>query len=338
MHIIGSERLIDFSTLMKCENDFIDNIKSNGYIYTFSNGRSAIYNLMKKLKSIKTILFPDFYCPSMIIPIRMAKRHIITYKINSKFKAVKSDLLRNIRKCDAIFITDYFGQRDYNLYEIARKFKKIIIIDRTHSLLSDFNENGDYEILSLRKIFPVPDGGMIISKNKLAINPNRSIGKAYMEKSYSKLLRYIYEKVDNSSIIENYYVEFSQSSENKLLISNRDISPLSLHIVSHYNIDTAKKNRIINYKYLVKKFSGNKNIIIAIDKMPLIPQSMPIYIKNRNRIKSILHKHNIYIPILWRSKKIFSKKLLNIPIDDEYSIKDMNKTCKILKDTINANS
>ncbi len=293
---------------------------------------------MKRLKSVKTILFPDFYCPSMIIPMKMARKKIINYKINRKFIAVKSNLIKNINKCDAVFITDYFGQRDFKLYEIARKFKKVIIIDRTHSLLSDFCENGDYEILSLRKIFPVPDGGMIISRNKLAISQNRPIEKAYMEKSYSKILRYIYEKVDNSSMIEDYYVEFSQSSENKLLISNKNISPLSLHIVNHYNIDKAKKNRIRNYMHLLKKLSENENINIAMDRMPLIPQSMPIYIKRRNRIKTILHKHSIYIPILWRSKKSFSNELLNITIDDEYSIKDMNKICKVLKDTINANS
>ncbi len=338
MHIIGSERLIDFSTLMKYENDFIEKIRNNGYIYTFSNGRSAIYNLMKKLKSVKTILFPDFYCPSMIIPIKIAKTHIITYKINSKFKAVKSDLLRNIKKCDAVFITDYFGQRDHVIYDIAKKFNKIIIIDRTHSLLSDFDKSGDYEILSLRKIFPVPDGGIILSKNKLAISPNRPIEKAYMEKSYSKILRYIYEKVDNSSIIEDYYVEFSQSSENNLLICNKEISPLSLHIINHYNINNAKGNRKRNYKHLLKKLSGNRNIMVAMDEMPLVPQSMPVYIKKRNSIKSGLQKYNIYIPILWRSDKSFSKELLNIPIDDEYSINDMNKICKILKDTINANS
>lgn len=325
MRVIGSERAIDFTVLGE-GNNFLNTLSDKGYLYTYSSGRNAIFNLMKQLRE-KRILFPDFFCPSMLIPVKMAKKTIVFYRINRHFKAIKSDLEKKIKACDIVFITDYFGQRDTYTVELASYYNKTLIIDRTHSLLGNFPQHGDYEIASLRKLFPVPDGGIIISNGrKLRTSSKQRHTETFAaHKAYAKMLRYIDEYVEHSPLIEQYYVQYSQSSEQSMQLGNYDISPISRYIVDHYPVESAAWNRKRNAEYLISHM--NNSIEIPIDVMHT-PQSIPVYVNKRSAIKEYLHGLNIYIPVLWRNSKSFSRNLLNIPVDDEYSIDDMKRLIK----------
>lgn len=322
MRIIGSERMINFNTL-KERNNFIQSLTENMHYYTFSSGRNAIYNLFKHFKK-QNILFPDFFCPSMLTPLKKNKNRVQYYKINSHFTAVKSGLEHAVDYSDIVFIVDYFGQRDHYLYELAHLKGKIIVIDRTHSLLCHYEDRGHYEIASFRKLFPVPDGGILISNKQFDFGNKRDYENYSFAKTYSKLLRFIYERYSPTDVIEDYYVNYSESSEDSMQLGNYDISPLSMHIVNHYPIEYAKQMRINNYRYL----DENLPFIAALRKPPPVPQSFPFYIKRRDKIKKLLQNMNIYIPVLWRNSKSYSKHLLNIPIDDEYSINDMKQIIK----------
>lgn len=331
MRVIGSERAIDFTVLGK-PNDFLGKISEKAHMYTYSSGRNAIYNLMKHL-ACKRILFPDFYCPSMLIPLKMAKKSVIFYRINRHFSAVKSDYENKLRQCDVVFIADYFGQRDLWAVDTARHGNKTIIIDRTHSLLGTFDVHGDYEIASMRKLFPVPDGGIVISHSgRMPVKTTKRRTEEFtLHKTYAKILRYMDEHINHSPALEQYYVQYSQSSEQSMQLGDYDISPLSLHIVNHYPVDTAIKNRKRNYQYLHKHMDNHACMPI---EMPPVPQSMPIYINRRSRIKKYMERWGIYAPVLWRSSKSYASQLLNLPIDEEYSNEDMKRLIKVLRNGI----
>ncbi len=322
MKIIGSERIIDFNKLQKNSNTFINDIKENKQISLFSSGRSAIYNLFTKIIKNQTILFPDYYCEEIINPILKTNNNIVFYKINSDF-SVTFDNIKLNKNIKYIFIIDYFGFRNYELYEFAKNNNLKIISDRTHSLFSDFPLS-DYDIGSFRKLFPVPDGGFVISSKRIKTIPNDNQWIYY--KMYSKILRYIYEKQYTNTVLEKYYVEYSEYSEKNIIMDNSSISKISLFIIEHYSIKKYLQKRKLNFNFIKKHISSSFIIPIfsKLDKST-VPQCFPILINKRNRIKNKLHKEKIFIPVLWRNKNSISKKILNLHTDEEYNKKDIER-------------
>lgn len=317
MKIIGSERMIDFDYLNDDNHpDFI----SHSLV---STGRAAIKCVFDSFER-SIVLFPDFYCKSMLNPVIDAGHNIEFYHIDSNFNAdinsieLSSDISH-------IFICDFFGFRDHALVQYAGENNLSIIIDRTHSILSDFEKTG-IEIASFRKLFPVPDGGYFTA------DIDHDISSKYADfhtlKSYAKMMRYIHEKSCDNDIIEDYYVKYSQQSENLIDDSVCSISPLSLHILKHYPLKRAIPRRMSNYDYLHDQLSE-----IAIMDRPddAVPQSMPVLIDRRDAIKLQLQDFDIYAPVLWRCSNEVSDRLLNLPCDEEYGPDDMERIVNAMR-------
>lgn len=328
MRIIGSERMLDFNYISKDSTGLMDLLAPERQITMFSSGRSASYCLFKSLKSPSLVLFPDFYCPSMLMPVKEAGHETRFYHINNDFTADIDSLSPLIEEADIIYITDYFGFRDNALLEFLDNREIRTVIDRTHSILNVFDNAGDCELASFRKIIPVPDGGYFTGcENQCALTEESSLFPII--KTYAKILRYMHETTDSSSEIENHYVKYSTESERMISCSPSAISPLSSHIISHYPVKESAADRRKNYNYLYSELK--EYCPLKLDSNS-VPQSMPILIENRNKIKLLLQQKDIYAPVLWRCDNIISDYLLNLPCDEEYGIDDMKRIIMSLRE------
>ena len=314
MRIIGSERIADFSILKKQENDFLESL-CIGNIQLFSSGRSAIHSLFSKVLRNKRIAMPDLLCAEVFKPVKMTDSRLCKYRIRNDFTADTGSVDFS---SDVLFIIDYYGFRDTNLYNAARKAGMTIVIDRTHSLLSDF-PRGDYETGSLRKIFPLPDGGFLTGKYKEMRLRNAEPEWPYM-KLLSKCIRQQYELTGYPDL-EQYYVSLSENSENSISMEHTRISRISENILRHYPIAAARKARRRNFRVLSRELDSPFR---SIDRST-VPQSFPVLVSQRDRVKTCMNKSGIYAPVLWRCASLPSDNLLNLPVDEEYSIDDMKK-------------
>jgi hypothetical protein len=320
MKIIGSERFLNIDFLNTGESDFFKDLgKSN--IKFFSSGRSAIYDFFKNEFSSSSVFFPDFYCMEMLNPIIKAGVNIVFYTVRENLTA-DTEILGRIKNVKWIYINDYCGFRDNGLVVFAKERGMKIIFDRTHSLYSKFDFSNDVQIGSLRKLLPVPDGGILLNSRRKDIKRKRD-SSFYLLKLNAKLRRHIYEEFNSNEKIEMNYVRLSEESEKKIKINSKNISLYSEKILSAYDVKRSRELRRKNFKMLLSsKTIKERAVIKGLDSLT-VPQSFPMYVEKRDEVKKILAKDRIFAPVLWRGENSISKRIINIPVDEEYTESDM---------------
>ncbi len=327
MKIVGSERVLFFDKNVSEKNALFDKFDFNKKLF-FSSGRAALKIIAKFLKKKRiNLFFPDFYCEEMLNPFKEENIKIYFYHIKKNLKADTSFFKEKNLKHFAIFITDYFGFADEQLIKESFNRKILTIRDITHSLLSNFDfKSCDIVTGSLRKIFPVPDGGFIFTSIKDITKKNLKKNSFYVEKIISKLYRYIYENYNiNKEYYEKLYVSHSTIGEKLIENIPQKISIFTKNFLKFYDLEYSVKRRRENFLYLLSEKKIKNYAIFKDLPKDVVPQSFPLIIKNRDKLKESLTKDKIFLPILWRSKNPISKNIINIPVDEEYSIDDMKK-------------
>ena len=118
----------------------------------FYNGRSALYDLLKKRfenDKIKKILLPAFTCKSLIEVTKKLKIKTNFYSINKNFEPNLSK-----EKDDLVVLIDYFGINCSKNHKTANYLNNNhVIIDKSHTFLNDFKYQYNQNIFfSLRKL------------------------------------------------------------------------------------------------------------------------------------------------------------------------------------------
>jgi len=328
VRIIGSERILPTSFLSSEENALSIRFKKTDSML-FSSGRSAIHFIIKSINQDE-ILFPDFYCPEMLNPVLKAGAGVSFYTVKDDFTA-ETDSIRPGRGVKYIFIDDYCGARDRRLEEFAEKKRLTPIIDRTHSLLSDYPFDG-VQAGSLRKVLPLPDGGFASGiEGELKEERDNSF---YLGKLEAKIYRELFEK-GGSAGFEDEYVKLSEESEKRIRINRKRISLCSERFMAYYDVSAAKERRKRNYEILLSFTDIRRLCPLRIREKAFVPQSLPLLSEKRDLIKRMLAEKSIYAPVLWRGEGSLSKRVINIPLDEEYSEDDMvragEETVKAIK-------
>jgi len=331
--IIGSERIFDNCFLMNKKNHLFENISLNKRINYLSSGRSAIKALFEQIYSPNMLLIPDFNCMEVENTLNSLKVIFDFYPIDRNFCANIENLkiLTSTNKYDSIYIVDYFGLRDKELFNFAKQSGLKIIIDRTHSIFNPYPFSGDYELGSLRKLFPVPDGGFLILNSNELLNISKSTSYFYNIKLNSKIKKSIFNKYSRTPSIEMEYLHDSETAESMISDEPLCISSFSKTIIDFYDIDKAVANRIRNRNFLIQLID---NSLVASSSMEIL-QSLPLFINERDRIKLSLQKNKVFLPVLWRGKNYYQQMLINLPIDEEYSTADMKRISKLICGALN---
>ena len=186
---IGSEFSISLEIFkLKDRNELENylNLKKNRYML-FNSGRTALKFYLKEIylkkKAGKVFLLPAYLCGSIIQPFKELKIPYRFYKINQNLEIDYQYLKQSItNSVGGILFIHYFGftQNEIikKLYPSLKRFGIEIVEDITHSILSKKTEEyGGYIFSSLRKIFPLPDGGLLKS-NKASL-PRHELNYGY---------------------------------------------------------------------------------------------------------------------------------------------------------------
>ena len=119
---------------------------------------------------------------------------------------------------------------------------------------------------------------------------------------------------------------------------NREISKASEGILTGLSIYEEQNKRLNNLKY-IKKHVTNELIEFVIKDDNIVPLAVPIYIRNRDKLREYLINHNIFCAVHWpivfnsgnrkQAEKI-SEMILSLPVDSRYDMKDLCYMCEIL--------
>lgn len=348
---LGSNFELDVTTLLQKDDNIFQYLKEYHTIYTDS-GRSAS-TILNHILEQGTILLPNYICESVINSYQNYF-DIQYYKVYKDLTIDIEDLESKIdESVTAVYVMHYFGQLQgievcKALQSLREKYGFVIIEDTTHSIYTKKSTIGDYCICSLRKWFPIMDGGVLYSKKDLSQIPLENIeAKAPGRSLEAMILKklFIEGELECNACYRKIFVE----EEEKLDKQQQPylISEVSKSMLKCFSIEELIAKRKTNLNNIYKKLNkgGNESPLQGNDFVAL---AYPLYVEERDEFRKFLMEHRIYCAVHWplagtelendADSKWISEHIISLPIDQRYDeshmlymlevIDEYKKTCE----------
>lgn len=315
----------------------------NKYGTYHASGRAALYSILQSLKErhIKRVLLPDYLCSTIVTTVVSSQLEYDFYSLN---ESLLPDIVNIGSKADestAILIINYFGMQD--LSSSASAVKKLsekipVIVDDVQALYSYLTSelsDIDYSFTSLRKWLPVPDGGLVQSKNNLITTPD-NVNSFWVKKLNGLALKSMRADIRD---MDEVYLRLLEDGENMIdqFLAARG-SEVTQMVFEHTDLEAVATKRRNNASFIL---SGLKNIgiepIIA-PRHDSVPFFIPLVLENRDMVRKELFRQNIFCPVHWPLDGLkldwgayMAAHELSIIIDQRYDIDDLRRILSVLE-------
>lgn len=338
-----------FSLVKKKQNN-INTIFPNKKICYLHLGRGALRLGLKylNLSTNDRILVPTYICAEVPKSIKEIGIKVDYYQILKDLTPNFNDVQKKITpQTKAILMVHYFGfpQPIKKFQNLCKKYHLKLIEDCAHTFGGKhFNKYlgtfGDIAFFSLKKLFPLSDGGILI------IPKNNIISDVPMIKTRSRAVVSLFL---DWLIFLTGWLKLNLLRKIKQGKNNESIKylPLGISHFNHwlwqkYNWQKAGQKRKSNYIYLSKLLSKNSKIKLLFPDLPeqVVPYVLPIITQNKT-IKNLLHKKNV-LADTWptlpddlssdKYKTVFrlAKNILCLPIHQGLNKKKLRFIAKIV--------
>jgi len=296
------------------------------YDYALNAARFCLEYILVE-RGYKSIWLPYYSCDSLTKAASRAGAKVHYYNIdNNFFPLIEGD----IQDSPILFI-NYYGLMTKTCKIISQKYKTVII-DNAQAYYALPVEGVDC-IYSPRKFFALPDGGLINPGTPLKI-PTMDIDVSYDR------MEHMVKRIDCGA--ENAY-PISVSNRDIIAASNiKRMSKLTQLMLLQINTQYAANRRRENYEVLQSELSqfNALNIPMAYNDVPLFYP----FIYKSDILRTKLNKAKIYTPTYWpgieqlvddTSFDMYLYKYMHpLVIDQRYSIEDMYRISKAVKDIL----
>lgn len=328
-----------------------------------NNGRTATtYALANgpKIPAGKKVLLPEYMCVSVVNSIEAEKIPFEVYKVKEGLEVDLEDLGRKMEElgdsAGAIYLIHYFGfpqslQVAKKVKELSKKYRVPVIEDLTQSLLSRCSGRmgyGDYLVSSVRKWFPVTDGGIAAARNDVFWE-DVPLKDAYDEAVYTQmflsLARIWYGTKKN--LEDRSYLDLEKTANSKRYFdfSPREMTGISKNILAQCDIEEAIGKRRANYSYLYKNLTGIEGLKIFGPKLDtgrdFVPFGFQVLVEDRDDFYQYLREKRIIGEIQWilptqyykpsEYAVYMSEHSLMLQCDQRYGIAEMEYVVSVIK-------
>jgi hypothetical protein len=314
-------------------------------VYKYSSGRSALYYILLDLKSrfgINTVLFPDYLCSSLLFAAKQAQMTVKFYPLNESLQLDESGFSNVYDKNCAVLIINYFGLQ--NLSEDISFIKSLssdaIIIEDDVQAFYKFiegTESVNYKFTSLRKIFAIPDGGLV--KTGYTMPKASESNKFYQYKLGGSILKKLRKpEYYDDEVYLSMFEKGEHMIDNEILLG---MSEISQELISKADIERIRIIRKNNVKTIMNGLNsiGIKTILPIPDNS--VPLFIPIYLDDRDRVRKYMFQHNTFCPVHWPLEGMNIKKgaemakhEMSIIVDQRYTHQDMEYILDLLSKSI----
>lgn len=309
--------------------------------YYYASGRTALYQILRSLGPQHTkVWMPDWLCHTMVEAADRAKTDVMSYELNSDFKATLEALDKSgFRDGEAVLMVNYFGLQDLKptAKAIKEQYPQSIVIEDDVQAYWCFSEQenpyADYRFTSMRKAFAIPDGGLVkTSRPMLDVTDHNTFAPLKVKAGVMKLHR-----GQDGIKDEDYLALFRQGDE--LISENYEssISDDSKRLFAGTDFEQAKRQRQANAKAILEgmKSLGMKPLIeVRTDATPLF---IPIYLENRDEVRRRMFQHEVFCPVHWplegldvKKGKEMAEHELSLIVDQRYTEREMNDILSLL--------
>jgi len=350
----GYDMNLDVNDLTIKDDNIFDYFKDYNCLY-LDSGRSCV-KIICQLAKNKEMLIPAFSCSCIVNGLTEGAKPVF-YRVNTDFTIDFEDLESKITdKTSVIYVANNFGHHisDENaakINAIKKKYGLYVVEDNTQAIFSGDLKVGDYGLGSIRKWFPVPDGGLLYSKKSLDIFDLSKVQKGSMQKDklYPQILKDMYLKgmvdyggkqiADLFEAVENCLNDYAD--DGKVFF----MDDFTEFMYRCFSVKDANQKRKENYRHLVKlidspyiKFAMNH---IDEDEVPF---NLPLYCECRDEMWNYLvDKYEVFPSVFWRTHLIepvnqidticyMGEHIMCIPVDQRYDKEDMEYLAKIINE------
>lgn len=329
-----------------------------------SSGRDALVMALWQIEAQNALqdgiqrvcLLPEYTCDTVDAPFDHYGYKIYYYPVKKNLTPDKTKFEQLLRQHnpDVILTSPYYGKdTSKNIRPVIAQYRQeqnengrnvVLIEDITQYIYGKLDYSADYYVASLRKWLPVPDGGIIISKDELKYKPKRERTEFVKKKwiAMTQKAEYLNNLTkDNYRRMQQVKVEFLTEHREAEQLLDEDLyvykmSDLSGNILNNSDMKEAGEKRASNSAYLYENLKDCENV-----KCPLkytgkeAPLYVPVYVKEREAFQKYMQKSDIYLPVLWpvselitdmdKETKYIYDNMLAIPCDQRYDGKDMKR-------------
>ena len=282
-------------------------------------GRSCLSLLLQGKQGMRLYL-PYYNCDVVYDTCVRMCADIRQYHVDENF-------LPKIRDYDGgiVYVVKYYGiLSDTELESFAQHYEHMII-DNSHDFYSKAVSYAD-SFNTCRKFFGVPDGAYVYSRKILKEPSKRSKVLGRMNSLVGRI-------EDGAS---PHYKEFQENDEKFDDEGVLGMSQFSHNILRAIDYDEVAKTRENNYRFL-DDMLGNANLLKKNVKR--VPFVYPFLTQRSDELRHHLISEKIYVPKYWNSRfenefdmieKEFSAQILPLPIDQRYSLEDMERVGRLV--------
>lgn len=296
----------------------------------FNTGRNALSYFLLKNK-IEEIYVPYYICDTLINAIKQGRTIVHFYHLDEAFNP---QLDEKIIDDSFVLLVNYFGICENEVRKNIKRFKNVIC-DNVQAFFS----NPDPDIVTFyspRKFFGVADGGYIYADN---LDASNVVQDDSAQRYMARLVR-----IDGGAEAGSFLFRNTEQLLRRAKI--RRMSSLTQKILSSIHYDEVWEKRQENFHYLHKKLKNINQLPIDL-KSVHGPMVYPLFTE-QDDLRSYLVKNKIYVPQFWpevllrTEQSSFEYKLANslcpLPIDQRYSIKQMEWIVELINNYFDKNS
>ena len=302
------------------------------------SGRVALLELLcfgHATRAWKRLWIPSYYCEDVVHTLKGNPVSIQRYPCGP----IGKDVLPEAQVGDVLLRVAYFG---WGLKSLVYKFGGDVIEDHSHYPHGGLTSNADFVFASLRKTFPIPDGGVFWSPQGHDVPDVPPVHPKHEGAVLNRFAAMVAKRAYLQGFVADKSFYRQQEVVSEELLSEGTPSGISIWskvMLDRFPYETFRVARINN-------FSSFRIAMASFDKVEILgpeildaPAVAIIRLCNlmlRDALRARLKEENIYTAVLWPIREVnaaryrqedldFSNETLAVHLDIRYSPDDMIK-------------
>ena len=315
-----------------------------------SSCRSGLREILKSINdNQKRAIVPAFTCESVVEPFIEAGYEVFPYSLNEDLTVDLSCLQRLLEEIDpsVILFHRYFGfDTCVGIKELIGNRNMLTVIeDETQYMFSENRYSwSDYQIGSIRKWGPFPDGAFLKEKRAVIAQPVEEDTEFVRLElvAMMKKQEYLDKKSDSQEYMKMFADGRSYMQSQKKTFS---ISGVTDHVLESFDESGFCNKRRSNAAVLINGLKGYPWIDCIFKELPegVTPFMLPILVhEGRKEFQSFLASEKVFSTIIWScpdalqnkigsvDKRIYNE-ILCIPCDQRYCEEDMERIISVVR-------
>lgn len=294
-----------------------------------NTGRNALEYILRSIKDIKSIYLPYFTCEVVLEPIKKLGIPYNFYQINPRFEIADRIILS---EGDYIIVNNYYGIKDLYIRSLYARYGDHLIVDCAQAFFAPI-VTGIKAFYSCRKFVGVADGGIAYLGNE--IGADVSLLEAEPTETHFDHLLIRKEKGAEAGFC-NYQANEAALDRQPI----RQMSELTKEALQHIDYDKIKQQRIRNWNTLNDALVATNMIQTPLTSDFECPMVYPYMVENGLELRKKLISEKIFVAKYWPNvipydgfefEANLADKVVCLPLDQRYDIKDMNRIIEIIK-------